>query len=517
MGSSEEKKLPGVMTITLIIVMGTFMALLDSSILNVALPKLMVLFSVDTKQIEWVLTAYMLVSGAIIPITSYLGDRFGYRTTYVWAMASFTVGSLLCGLAWNNPSLIVFRVIQGIGGGLIMPVGMAMMFRFIPKEKMGAAMGLFGLSMAVAPSIGPTLGGLIVEHYSWRWLFMINVPIGIISVFLTHFVLPETPTRKMGKFDLWGFLLGSGSAFLFLLALAEGESWGWTSYEIVMLLFSATIALALLIIVELNHPEPLLDMRIFLHKEFSYSVLLGCGLFISMIAAVILLPIYLQSLRGYSAIQTGLVMMPQALAMGFSMALSGRLFDKVGARPLILIGIPLILFSTYQLHTLSTDTPDSLISFYMVIRGLGMGLSFMPINTAGVAAVPPMKAGAASTMSTLVRNVAGSIGIALTTVLLENRQFFHLHRMAEDLNLFSPSWGAMQQSSTGLLATVGDTSAAPAATLSMMNGQVLAQAAAWSFGDVFLIFATFILCIFPLALLFKKKEKREGEQPVFAE
>lgn len=517
MASSEEKKVPGVMTITLIIVMGTFMALLDSSILNVALPKLMVLFSVDTKQIEWVLTAYMLVSGAIIPITSYLGERFGYRTTYVWAMASFTLGSLLCGVAWDNPSLIVFRVIQGIGGGLIMPVGMAMMFRFIPKEKMGAAMGLFGLSMAVAPSIGPTLGGLIVEHYSWRWLFMINVPIGIISVFLTHFVLPETAKRKMGKFDIWGLILGSGCAFLFLLALAEGESWGWTSYEIVMLLFSATIALVLLVIVELNHPEPLLDMRIFLHKEFTYSVLLGCGLFISMIAAVILLPIYLQSLRGYSAIQTGLVMMPQALAMGFSMALSGRLFDKVGAKPLILIGIPLILFSTYQLHTLSTDTPDSLISFYMVIRGLGMGLSFMPINTAGVAAVPPMKAGAASTMSTLVRNVAGSIGIALTTVLLENRQFFHLHRMAENLDLFSPSWSAMQQSTTGLLAQTGDKSAVPAATLSMMNSQVLAQAAAWSFGDVFLIFSVFILCIFPVALLFKKKEKRKGEQPVFVE
>ncbi|MFM1651589.1 DHA2 family efflux MFS transporter permease subunit [Brevibacillus sp. B_LB10_24] len=517
MPSSEERKIPGVFTTTLIIVLGTFMALLDTSILNVALPKLMVLFSVDTKQIEWVLTAYMLISGAIIPITTYFGERFGYRTIYVWSMASFTLGSLLCGLAWSNPSLVAFRVIQGIGGGLIMPVGMALMFRFVPKEKMGAAMGIFGLSMAVAPSIGPTLGGLIVESFSWRWLFMINVPIGIISVLLSHFVLPDTPRRKMGRFDVWGLLLGSGSAFLYLLALAEGQSWGWSSYPIVMLFFTATFMLILLIVVELNHPEPLLDMRLFRNRDFTFGVLMSCGMFIAMIVAVVILPIYLQSLRGYSAIQTGLILMPQALAMGFTMAISGRLFDKIGARPLILTGVPLILFSTYQLHTLSIDTPDSLISMYMILRGLGMGLTFMSVNTAAVSTIPPMKMGAASAMSTLVRNVAGSIGIALTTVLLETRQFLHLHRMAEDLDMFSPGWATMQQSATGVLAAAGDTSASSAMTLSMMNSQVLAQAAAWSFGDVFLIFSVFILAVGPMGLLFKKKEKREGDQPVFAE
>lgn len=514
---SEKQKVPGVMTTTLIIVLGTFMAILDTSILNVALPKLMVLFSVDTKQIEWVLTAYMLISGAIIPITSYFGERFGYKTVYVWSLVSFTLGSLLCGLAWNNTSLVAFRVIQGLGGGLIMPVGMALMFRFVPKEQMGAAMGVFGLSIAVAPSIGPTLGGLIMEEYSWRWLFMINVPIGIISVFLSQLVLPETPRRKMGHFDIWGLLLGSGSAFLFLLGLAEGQSWGWTSYSIVMLFFTATIMLALLIVIELNHPEPMLDMRLFRNKEFSFGILLSCGMFISMIVAVVVLPIYLQSLRGYSAIQTGLVLMPQALAMGFAMAISGRLFDKIGARPLILTGIPLILFSTYQLHTLAIDTPDSVISTYMILRGLGMGLTFMSVNTASVSTITPMKMGAASAMSTLIRNVAGSIGIALTTVLLENRQFLHLHRMAESTDMFSPSWAMMQQTSTGILATAGDTSASSAVTLSLMHSQVLAQAAAWSFGDVFLVFSCFILAVSPLGFLFKKKEKREGDHAVFAE
>lgn len=517
MGSSEEKKVPGVMTTTLIIVIGTFMAILDTSILNVALPKLMVLFGVDTKQIEWILTAYMLVSGAIIPITTYLGERFGYRRLYAWSVGIFTVGSLLCGIAWNNPSLVAFRVIQGIGGGLIMPVGMALMFRFIPREKMGAAMGIFGLSMAVAPSIGPTLGGIIVEHYSWRWLFMINVPIGLIGVLLCQVLLPETQRRQMGRFDIWGLLLASGSAFFYLLALAEGESWGWTSYSIVMLFITATTMLALLIVVELNHPEPVLDLRLFLNRRFLYSTVLSSGLYIAMITGVILIPIYLQNIRGYSAIQTGLLLMPQALAMGAMMPVSGKLFDKVGARPLIMVGIPLILFSTYELHTLSTETPPSVISMLMVIRGLGMGLTFMPVNTAGVNTLPPIRAGAASVLSTLVRNVAGSIGIALTTVLMENRQFLHQHRMAEDLDLFSPSWGIMQQSSTGLLTSIGDTSSASAVTLTMMNSQVMAQAASWAIGDVFLVFSFIIVALAPMGLLFKKEEKKTSEAPVFAE
>lgn len=517
MGSSEEKKAPGVVTTTLIIVLGTFMAILDTSILNVALPKLMVLFSVDTKQIDWVLTAYMLVSGAIIPITTYLGERFGYRTLYIWSVASFTLGSLLCGLAWNNPSLVAFRVIQGIGGGLIMPVGMALMFRFIPRDKMGAAMGIFGLSMAVAPSIGPTLGGMIVEHYSWRWLFMINVPIGIIGVFLCQIILPETERRKMGNFDIWGLILASGSAFFYLLALAEGESWGWSSYSIVMLFVTATMMLALLIVVELNHPEPMLDIRLFKYRRFSYSIILGSGLYIAMITGVVLIPIYLQSIRGYSAIQTGLLLMPQALAMGAMMPVSGKLFDKIGARPLVMIGIPLILYSTYELHTLAVDTPASVISTLMVFRGIGMGLTFMPINTAGVSMIPPMKMGAASSLSTLIRNVAGAIGIALTTVLLENRQFLHQHRMAEDLDTFSYSWNLMQQNATGLTASIGDTSSAAQVSLSMMNSQVLGQAASWAMGDVFLIFTFFVIAFAPLGLLFKKEKKQQGEQPVFVE
>ncbi len=513
MVSSEEKKAPGVVTITLIIVIGTFMAILDTSILNVALPKLMVLFSVDTKQIEWVLTAYMLISGAIIPITTYLGERFGYKQLYVWSVVSFTLGSLLCGIAWDNPSLVAFRVIQGIGGGLIMPVGMSLMFRFIPKDKMGAAMGIFGLSMAVAPSIGPTLGGVIIEHFSWRWLFMINVPIGIIGVFLSQFILPETPKRKMGRFDIWGLFLASGSAFGFLLALAEGESWGWSSYSIVMLFVTATAMLALLIVVELNHPEPVLDLRLFLNLRFSMSIILGSGFFIVMITGVILIPIYLQNIRGYSAIQTGLLLMPQALAMGAMMPVAGKLFDKVGARPLVMVGIPLILYSTYQLHTLATDTPAGVISTLMVIRGFGMGLTFMPVNTAGVSALPPMKAGAASALSTLVRNVVGSIGIALTTVLMANRQILHQTRMSEDLDMFSYSWNMMQGSATGLMASVGDTSAASQVTLSMMNSQVLAQAASWAIGDVFWVFSFMVIALAPLGLFFKKEAKRPGEKP----
>ncbi len=511
MESFEQKKVPNVLVTTLIIVLGSFMALLDTSIINVALPKLMVLFSVDTKQIEWVITSYMLVSGSIIPITTYLGNRFGYRTVYVWSVAGFTVGSFLCGLAWDNTSLVVFRVIQAVGGGMIIPLGAALLFHFTPKGKMGIAMGLYGLSVAMAPSIGPTLGGLIVEEYSWRWLFMINVPVGIASACLNHFFLPDTDRKQMEKFDYMGLFLATFGAFFYLLALSKGASWGWTSYPVVMLLLTATIMIIALVIVELHHPEPMLDVRLFQNSRFTYSILLGSGLYIVMMSAVILIPIYFQQIRGYTAIQTGLLLMPQAIAIGIMMPIAGGLYDRVGARPLICVGLPFIFYSTYKLHTLSLDTPEDIINHYLIIRAVGFGLVYMPIQTAGVDAFPKIRSGAATSMSSLTRNVAGAMGIAIATVLMQNRQNFHHHRMAEDLNLFSSSWGVMQEMSNGILTMIGDKSELSETTVNLMNNQLMGQSAAWAVGDVFLVFSVLVLVLSPMALLFRKEADGKRE------
>ncbi|MCW2279423.1 DHA2 family efflux MFS transporter permease subunit [Heliophilum fasciatum] len=512
----ENSKHPGVLLVTLVVVIGTFMAVLDTSILNVALPKLMVLFSVDTKEIEWILTSYMLVSGAVIPIMSYLGDTYGYRNTYAYSLAAFTIGSLLCGLAWSNSSLVAFRVIQALGGGLIMPASMALMFHFVPKEKMGMAMGIYGLSVAVAPSIGPTLGGLIVEAYSWRWLFMINIPLGLLGFSLCQSLLPETPKKPSSHFDFWGLFLASGSAFLYLLALAKGQDWGWTSYSIIMLLVTATAMLALLIVIELNHPSPMLDLRLFQNSQFTYTVIIASGMYIILLGAILLWPIYLQNLRGYSAIQTGMILMPQALAMGFMMPIAGKLYDKVGVRPMAMIGIPLIFLSTYAMHTVTVDTPESVINTWLIIRGIGMGFTFMPINTACLASVPQLKSGAASTLNNLVRAVIGSFGIALTTTLLENRQVFHTHRLVEGLDVFSPSWSLMRDLTTGMLASAGDTSLVQPAMLGIMYGQVQLHATTWAMADVFFAFALLCLVLFPLVLLLKNPSQKTGK-PVIAE
>ncbi|MBC9784584.1 DHA2 family efflux MFS transporter permease subunit [Heliobacterium chlorum] len=508
--ASRENGHPGVLVVTMVVVIGTFMAVLDTSILNVALPKLMVLFSVDTKEIQWILTAYMLVSGAVIPIMSYLGDNFGYRTLYAYCLASFTLGSLLCGLAWNNESLIVFRVIQALGGGLIQPASMALMFRFIPKEKMGMAMGLFGLSIAVAPSIGPTLGGFIVEDYSWRWLFMINVPLGVLGFVLCQTLLPETEKNPSSHFDFWELLLSSSSAFLYLLALDKGQDWGWTSYSIVMLFVTATALLALLIVVELNHPQPMLDLRLFKVAQFTYGVVISSCLTILLMGGILLWPIYLQNIRGYSAMQTGVILMPQAVAMGLMMPIAGKLYDKLGARPMALVGIPLIGISTYLMHMITVDTPQSVFNVWLILRGMGLGLTFMPVNTAAIGAVPLMKSGAASTLNNLVRAVAGSFGIAMTTSLLENRQVFHLHRMVEGLDLFSPSWQVMQQSATGILAATGDTSAAQPTMLTLMYNQLQLHTNTWATADVFMAFSLSVVLVLPLAFLLKKTGSKGG-------
>ncbi|MDD2421825.1 MAG: DHA2 family efflux MFS transporter permease subunit [Heliobacteriaceae bacterium] len=494
----------GILVTTLVVVIGSFMAVLDSSILNVALPKLMVLFGVDTKQIEWLLTAYMLVSGSVIPITNYLGDTYGYKRLYTGSLIIFTFGSLLCSLGWSNNSLICFRIIQGIGGGLLMPTGMALLFKLIPREKIGVAMGLFGLSMAVAPSVGPTLGGFILDEYSWRWLFMINVPVGILGVTLCQAFLVETTRRAVHRFDGWGLALGSASAFLYLLALAKGQDWGWTSYPIVMLLLTATTLLAILIIVELDHPEPMINIRLFREPNFTYSVILSCGLAVILFTGVILVPIYLQNIRGYSAMETGLLLMPQALATGVMAPVAGKVFDKFGPRPLLLVGLPLMFYSNWQFYQLGLDTPDAVINRLMVLRGLGLGLTMMPITTAGVNAVPVRESGAASALNTLTRMIAGSFGIALVMTIMENRQFFHQHRLAENLDLFSPTWVMIQQVATGIFAATGDTTAAAPAGVSLLATQVQMHAATWAIADVFYLFAFGILLLTPVAFLLKK-------------
>ncbi|AEG61658.1 drug resistance transporter, EmrB/QacA subfamily [Desulforamulus ruminis DSM 2154] len=494
----------------MILVIGAFMAILDSSIVNVALPRFMTLFGSSADEIQWILTGYMLTSGVVVPITGYLGDRFGNKRMYIWSVAAFTLGSLLCGLAWSTQSLTVFRVIQALGGGMIIPVSMAMIYRIIPRKKIGMALGIWGIAAIMAPAVGPTLGGYLVDHFSWHWIFTINIPIGIAAIMLSLSYLEETPVQKDLKPDLPGVFFSSIGCFTLLLALSEGQDKGWTSQYIVTLLIISFFTLLLFILWELEASNPLIDIRLLSNPVLSASLLATCLATIGLFSAVFLIPIYAQNLLGYSPMETGLMMMPMALVTGFMMPISGKLFDKFGAFWLGMVGMSLVVGITYYLHTLSLDTSYRHLQVVLSLRAVGLGLATMPLTTAGMNTIPKYLVGRASALNNTVRQISGSIGIAYLTYVLMQRQVYHTATLSEPVSLASPVTPMALAQIKGLLAGQGITgAAADQGALSILYGQVAQHSFMNALDDTFVVSAVIIALVLPLMFLLSKKRVEE--------
>ncbi|OAT83638.1 DHA2 family efflux MFS transporter permease subunit [Desulfotomaculum copahuensis] len=490
----------------LMLVLGAFIAILDTSIVNVALPKMMAIFGVGADKIQWVLTGYLLTSGVVVPVTGYLGDRMGFKRVYIIAVAIFTAGSVMCSLAWNENALITARVVQAIGGGAIMPVSMAMTYRIVPREKIGLALGVWGIAISMAPAVGPTLGGYLVDSFNWQMIFTINIPIGIFTVLLSGVFLPSTPLRSDLRFDLPGFILCTGGCFAILLALSEGQDKGWASQYIVTLLTTGVFALILCALWELVCPHPMLDVRLMRNPAFAASIFTTGIITIGLYSAIFLIPIYAQNLLGYTPIQTGFLMMPMALTMGTLMPVSGRLFDRLGAVPLSLAGSLVLIYATYLLHNLSLETSYHQLQLLLVLRATGIGLCMMPLNTAGMNAVPRQLVGRASAMNNLVRQISASLGLAYLTYIMLERRAEHAVRLAGSVTWSSP--GAvhflhrLQAHFSGSLPGEDGRRA----VLAVISGLAQRQAMMQGIGDAFLV--TAIILAFNLPPLFFLSKRR---------
>ena len=415
---------------TLVALIGAFMSILDSSIVNVAVPTIMNVFNAGPSDVQWVSTIYLLAMGVVVPLSGWLGDKFGFKRLYMASLALFVLGSLICGLSWDLNSLIVARVFQAMGGGMIMPTMMAMIYRIVPRDKIGGGMAIFGLSLMVGPAIGPTLGGYLVEYVNWRWIFTINLPIGVVGILLAWFVLPDFKSKHPGKLDLGGAFSSAVTLFCILLALSKGHEWGWTDERIVLLFTVSFFALVLFIYIELTAKNPLLELRIFKYRSFMVSNLLVVVTTVGMYAGMFYLPLFLQSVRGLGAMQTGLLLMPSALASGLMMPITGKLYDKIGPRPLVVFGVLMLAVLTFQFHNLNLMTATTTIVLWATLRGMVMAFANMPAQTAALADVPTDLVGRAAAISNIIRNVAGSFGLAALTSLLTSRQSMHGARLA---------------------------------------------------------------------------------------
>ena len=402
-------------------VLGLFMDILDTTIVNVALPSLARDFHASTNTIEWVVTGYLLSLALWIPASGWLGDRFGTKRIFIFALVMFTLASALCGAAWSIGSLVAFRILQGVGGGMLTPVGTAMLYRAYPPEERPRASSILSMVTVLAPAIGPVLGGFLVEKASWRWIFYVNLPIGVCGVVFSVLYLQEHREPNTLGFDVAGFLLAGGGLGALLFGLAEGPSRGWASTIVVgSLALGVALAIAL-VVVELRVPNPMLDLRLLAERSFRTPNLVSFASYGSLIGVLFLLPQFLQGPRGLSPLQSGLTTFPQAFGVLLMARLVGaKLYPLIGPRRLAAIGTGGVALVTALFLLVDLGTSQWWIRLLMFGRGLCIGFVFIPVQAAAFARVPMPKTGRASALFQVQRQTGAAVGVAvLATVYVE--------------------------------------------------------------------------------------------------
>ena len=426
------------------VMIGTFMAVLDSTIVNVGLPKIMSAFGVGIDKIEWVLTAYMLSLAVMLPTSGWLADKFGFKKMYSFGLILFTFGSFLCGISGDENMLIISRVIQGLGAGIIMPVGMAIVIREFPINKRGMALGFWAVAAAASISFGPLIGGYLVDNFSWQLIFDVNIPIGIIGVLVTVIIQREYVNKLVGSFDIVGFISVSTFLPFLLYALTEGNaatnSAGWHAPYIMICLAISVISFAIFVTTELTVAQPLIDLRLLKDHNFALSNIIMFIFGIGMFGSTFLLPLYLQTALGYSAIQSGAVFLPVGILQGSLSPIIGIIGDKTNPKIPILLGVVILAASFYVNCTLSFLSEHSTIMLSLYLRGVGLGLLFSPLSTIAMLEIPRDKMAQASGLFNVIRQVGGSFGVAVLATIFTIRVNYHTEMYGSAVNAKSQTY-----------------------------------------------------------------------------
>jgi len=399
-------------------VFGLFMDILDTTIVNVALPKLAEEFQADTTSLQWVVTGYVLSLAIWIPASGWIGDRFGTKKTFLFATAVFTLGSALCGRAWSIESLVFFRILQGVGGGMLTPVGTAMLFRaFTPAERARAS-AILSIPTMLAPMLGPLFGGFLVDAVSWRWIFYVNVPFGVASFAFSWLVLREHREPGAGKFDPLGFVLSGCGVAGVLFALSQGPEYGWTSPLVLVPGVGGAICLAVLVLVETRTRFPMLDLRLYRSRLFRTANLTGFTFMGTQFGMLFILPLFLQQLRGLSAFESGLTTFPQPVGQILMVQFTSRLYYRLGARLNLLIGTGGILAMTAMFLLVGLDTNLWWVRLIMFLRGCFIAFNMVSMQTALFSDVPREKTGRASSLWSTSRQIAVAVGVSVAATVL---------------------------------------------------------------------------------------------------
>ncbi|HDK3814923.1 TPA: DHA2 family efflux MFS transporter permease subunit [Staphylococcus aureus] len=486
---------------------GMFIAILNQTLLNVALPKINTEFNISASTGQWLMTGFMLVNGILIPITAYLFNKYSYRKLFLVALVLFTIGSLICAISMNFPIMMVGRVLQAIGAGVLMPLGSIVIITIYPPEKRGAAMGTMGIAMILAPAIGPTLSGYIVQNYHWNVMFYGMFIIGIIAILVgfVWFKLYQYTTNP--KADIPGIIFSTIGFGALLYGFSEAGNKGWGSVEIETMFAIGIIFIILFVIRELRMKAPMLNLEVLKFPTFTLTTVINMVVMLSLYGGMILLPIYLQNLRGFSALDSGLLLLPGSLIMGLLGPFAGKLLDKIGLKPLAIFGIAVMTYATWELTKLNMDTPYMTIMGIYVLRSFGMAFIMMPMVTAAINALPGRLASHGNAFLNTMRQLAGSIGTAILVTVMTTQTTQHLSAFGEELDKTNP---VVQDHMRELASQYGGQEGAMKVLLQFVNKLATVE----GINDAFIVATIFsvialILCLF---LQSNKKAKATAQK-----
>ncbi len=500
--------------IAIAVMSATFLEVLDTTVVNVSLPHIGGSLSATVTEATWVLTSYLVANAIVLPITGWLGNYFGRKRLLLTSVIGFTLASFFCGFATSLPMLIVFRIIQGAAGGSLQPLSQAVLLEAFPPDQRGKAMGFWGLGIVVAPILGPVLGGWLTDNYSWRWVFYINIPVGIAAVLMIKaFVFdPSYIRRGSGRIDYWGIgLLAVGIGAL-QIVLDKGQQDDWLASNLIVTLLMISIGgIIALVIRELMAEHPVVDLHVFKDRTFATGTFLMTMMGFVLYGSLVLLPIWLQTLLGYPALQAGIAMAPRGMGAFLAMPLIGMFLGKFDARKFLAAGLFLAAVTLWQFASLNLEAGYWDFFWPQFTQGLSLALLFVPLTTISMGMIPKEQMGNATSIFNLLRNVGGSVGIAIVTTIVERSQQTETSRLVSHISPFDPQavqrmdalrqWMLSQGSPPGTAAAQGSAA---------MFGMVQRQAAILSYIHTFRLLAFIFLALIPLILIMKKPKSSAG-------
>jgi len=494
--------------IAVAVMFGTFMEVLDTTVVNVSLPHIAGSLSVTPQEATWALTSYLVANAIVLPITGWLANYFGRKRLLMSSVIGFTMSSFMCGFAPNLAWLVLFRIVQGLTGGVLQPVSQAVMLEAFPQDQRGKAMGFWGLGIVVAPMLGPVLGGWLTDNYSWRWVFYVNIPVGIASIIMTKMFIFDPPyiRRTTAKVDTWGIgMLAVGIGGL-QIVLDKGQQEDWfSSTWITSLTVISVLMLALFIVHELLSKEPVLHLRVFKERTYSTGVFLMTTLGFVLYGSLVLLPLFLQTVLGYPAIEAGIAMAPRGLGSFIAMPIVGFLTAKIDARKLLSVGLVGGAITLFQLGSLNLQVGYWDIFWPQFFQGLAMGLIFVPLTTISMSLISREEMGNATSLFNLMRNLGGSVGIAVIATMLSRNTQSQYNILGTHVSAFDARTRMLLEQMRGAFISGGmDFSTAGRAAYAALSGMVSQQAVMVAFVQLFRILALVFAVVIPLVFIMRK-------------